>query len=78
MLCGTCVLATESLCRRCALALPILDRISTDFNSYGPRVIAKTSAHRRNGRLAAPLEPGLGVEPDFEILGKPVFEIGEI
>jgi L-alanine-DL-glutamate epimerase-like enolase superfamily enzyme len=33
---------------------------STDFNSYGPVTIAKTTAHRINGRLSAPVEPGLG------------------
>mmetsp|Transcript_20421 Transcript_20421/g.19742 ORF Transcript_20421/g.19742 Transcript_20421/m.19742 type:complete len:396 (+) Transcript_20421:166-1353(+) len=48
---------------------------STDFNSYGPVSIAKTSAHRSNGRLSAPMEPGLGVEPYYEILGNPVLDI---
>lgn len=47
--------------------------LSTDFNSYGPVSIAETSAHRRNGRLAAPVEPGLGVNPREEVLGKPVY-----
>lgn len=48
---------------------------STDFNSYGPAEIAKTTAHRRNGRLAAPTEPGLGVEPCYDVLGLPVIDI---
>lgn len=48
---------------------------STDFNSYGPVTIAQTTAQRHNGRMAAPVEPGLGVEPLPEVLGKPLFEI---
>ena len=35
--------------------------------------ISEASAQRRNGRLAAPVEPGLGVKPREEVLGKPVF-----
>ena len=30
---------------------------------------------RKNGRLAAAREPGLGVEPVFEVLGNPVIDI---
>ena len=48
---------------------------STDFNSYGPVTIATTTAHRNNGRLSAPTEPGLGVEPIMHALGKPVIDI---
>lgn len=48
---------------------------STDFNSYGPVQMAKTTAHRINGRMAAPTAPGLGVEPDMQVLGKPLFVI---
>lgn len=48
---------------------------STDFNSYGPVCIADTTAQRVNGRLAAPIEPGLGVAPRMDVLGNPVFEI---
>jgi cis-L-3-hydroxyproline dehydratase len=48
---------------------------STDFNSYGPKKIAETSAVRKNGRLAAPLEPGLGVEPIMSELGSPVIDV---
>jgi cis-L-3-hydroxyproline dehydratase len=46
---------------------------STDFNSYGPVVIAETTAQRRQGRMAAPLTPGLGVVPSMEVLGAAVF-----
>ncbi len=49
---------------------------STDFNSYGPKAIAKTTAVRQGGRMSAPSkEPGLGVIPVYEALGKPVFEL---
>ena len=48
---------------------------STDFNSYGPVSIAETTALRRGGYLAAPIEPGLGVRPRMEVLGNPVFDI---
>ena len=47
---------------------------STDFNSYGPVVIAETTARRNNGKLCAPKEPGLGVFPVRETLGKPIFK----
>ncbi len=48
---------------------------STDFNSYGPVVIADTTAQRKEGRMAAPVTPGLGVTPRYEVLGKPIFTI---
>lgn len=48
---------------------------STDFNSYGPKTIAKTSAHRIDGKLSAPLSPGLGVELIYEELGEPVIDV---
>mmetsp|Transcript_31500 Transcript_31500/g.32050 ORF Transcript_31500/g.32050 Transcript_31500/m.32050 type:complete len:80 (+) Transcript_31500:272-511(+) len=54
---------------------PKLLLCSTDFNSYGPVEMALTTAHRHNGRLAAPTSPGLGVVPRFDVLGSPVLEI---
>ena len=45
---------------------------STDFNSYVTVSIAEGAPERRNGRLAATDCPGLGVEPRWEVLGKPV------
>jgi cis-L-3-hydroxyproline dehydratase len=49
---------------------------STDFNSYGPVKIAETTARRvaGTGKMAAPLEPGLGVEPCWDVLGEPVYD----
>ncbi len=48
---------------------------STDFNSYGTVSIANGAPQRENGRLSASTEPGLGIEPIFEVLGDPVLEI---
>jgi L-alanine-DL-glutamate epimerase-like enolase superfamily enzyme len=49
---------------------------STDFNSYVTVSTAQGAPQRHNGRLAAPLAPGLGITPREEVLGTPVFSIG--
>ena len=46
---------------------------ATDFNSYGTVKIADGAPQRQDGRMTAPNVPGLGVTPDFDVLGKPVF-----
>ena len=49
---------------------------ATDFNSYVTRSIAHGAPQRKNGRLAAPRTPGLGIDPIEEILaGEPALEI---
>lgn len=48
---------------------------STDFNSYVTVSTAEGAPHRQNGRMAASLEPGLGVTPRLEVLGDPVVDI---
>ncbi|MEM7785559.1 MAG: enolase C-terminal domain-like protein, partial [Planctomycetota bacterium] len=48
---------------------------STDFNSYVTVNFANGAPQRNNGRLAASTNPGLGIEPDFHILGNRVLEI---
>lgn len=48
---------------------------STDFNSYGPVVMADDAPRREGGRLAAPTTPGLGCTPREDVLGKPVIDI---
>lgn len=48
---------------------------STDFNSYVTKSIATGAPQRAQGRLRAPDKPGLGIEPRFDVIGKPVFEI---
>jgi L-alanine-DL-glutamate epimerase-like enolase superfamily enzyme len=45
---------------------------STDFNSYVSKSIADGAPQRRQGRLAAPTEPGLGIRPKLDVLGSPV------
>ena len=49
---------------------------STDFNSYVTRSIAHGAPQRKNGRLAAPRTPGLGIDPIEEIIaGEPALVI---
>jgi L-alanine-DL-glutamate epimerase-like enolase superfamily enzyme len=48
---------------------------STDFNSYVTRSIADGAPHRKNGRLAAPLTPGLGITPKLAEFGTPAVDV---
>jgi cis-L-3-hydroxyproline dehydratase len=48
---------------------------STDFNSYVTRSIADGAPRRKNGRLAAPLSPGLGVVPKLAEFGTPAVDV---
>ncbi|MDH3583669.1 MAG: mandelate racemase/muconate lactonizing enzyme family protein [Phycisphaerae bacterium] len=48
---------------------------STDFNSYVTVSTADGAPQRDNGRLAASQEPGLGVRPRMDVLGKPVIDV---
>ena len=45
---------------------------ATDFNSYVSVSFAEGAPQRKHGRLAASREPGLGVRPMMERLGKPL------
>jgi len=47
----------------------------TDFNSYVTVSTAENAPQRRDGRLAASLAPGLGIEPRREVLGRPLCRI---
>ncbi|MDS1137256.1 cis-3-hydroxy-L-proline dehydratase [Nitratireductor indicus] len=49
---------------------------ATDFNSYGTKTIAANAPKLDNGGMKAPSGPGLGIEPDFDVLGKPVLSFG--
>jgi L-alanine-DL-glutamate epimerase-like enolase superfamily enzyme len=51
---------------------PALRFSATDFNSYVTVSIAAEPPRRRNGRLAAPTAPGMGVTPRLELLGSPM------
>ena len=44
---------------------------STDFNSYVTLCTAQGVPHRVEGRMAAPLTPGLGIIPRMDVLGEP-------
>jgi cis-L-3-hydroxyproline dehydratase len=48
---------------------------TTDFNSYVTVSTAEGAPQRKNGRMSASKEPGLGVRPRSEVLGKPVVEV---
>jgi L-alanine-DL-glutamate epimerase-like enolase superfamily enzyme len=48
---------------------------ATDFNSYVTLSIAAGAPQRVQGRMAAPSEPGLGISPRPEVLGKPVLVV---
>ena len=49
---------------------------ATDFNSYVTVSIAEGAPQRKEGRMSAPSAPGLGVEPRWDVLGKPVLTVG--
>jgi L-alanine-DL-glutamate epimerase-like enolase superfamily enzyme len=49
---------------------------ATDFNSYVTVSTAEGAPKRKNGRMSASTEPGLGVRPRMKVLGKAVLEIG--
>ena len=48
---------------------------STDFNSYVTVSNADGAPQRKDGRMAASREPGLGIEPKREVLGEALFEV---
>ena len=48
---------------------------TTDFNSYVMVSTAHGAPQRVNGRLSASREPGLGVQPKMDVLGKPLVDI---
>lgn len=48
---------------------------ATDFNSYGTRAIAEGAPQRRDGFMAAPTGPGLGIVPIAAELGAPVLAV---
>ena len=48
---------------------------STPFQEYGTRPVAQGGPALRDGYMVASEEPGLGVEPDWELLGTPVATI---
>lgn len=48
---------------------------TTDFNSYVTVSTADGAPQRVNGRMAASIEPGLGIRPKMDVLGQCILEI---
>ncbi len=48
---------------------------ATDFNSYVTVSTAAGAPQRRQGRMAASAQPGLGVRPRMRVLGRPVLDV---
>lgn len=48
---------------------------STDFNSYVTVSTADGAPQRDKGRMKASSQPGMGIQPKLDVLGKPIFEI---
>ncbi len=49
---------------------------ATDFNSYVTVSIAEGAPRRHEGTMRASTAPGLGVQPNMDVLGAPVLTIG--
>ena len=49
---------------------------STDFNSYVTVSTAQGAPERIDGRMSAPVAPGLGIEPRMDVLGKAAVVVG--
>ena len=64
--------ATAAIAHLAHSTPPELLLSATDFNSYVTVRTADGAPERCDGRLAAGTEPGLGVHPRAEVLGKPV------
>lgn len=47
----------------------------TDFNSYVTVSNAEGAPQRKNGRMSASAEPGLGIQPRYELLGDPIVDV---
>ncbi|MEM7263086.1 MAG: cis-3-hydroxy-L-proline dehydratase [Planctomycetota bacterium] len=48
---------------------------STDFNSYVTVSFADGAPQRKDGTLAAPTAPGLGISPKMDVLGEPLVDV---
>ena len=68
--------ATATIAHLAQSTPPELLFTSTDFNSYVTVKTADGAPERRNGRLSASRQPGLGVTPRMDVLGDPVVIVG--
>ncbi len=67
--------ATAAIAHLAHSTPPELLFTATDFNSYVTVSTADGAPQRRNGRMAAPDRPGLGIRMRAEVLGKPVVDV---
>jgi len=68
-------LATAAIAHLAHSTPPELLFTSTDFNSYVTLSTTTGAPQRKDGRLAAPLAPGLGVSPRPEFLRDPAVDV---
>jgi L-alanine-DL-glutamate epimerase-like enolase superfamily enzyme len=68
-------IATAAIAHLAHSTPPELLFSTTDFNSYVTVSTAKGAPQRVNGRMAASVAPGLGIEPRMNVLGQPVVEL---
>lgn len=68
-------IVTAAIAHLAASTPPEFQFSSTDFNSYGPRVIADGAPKRVNGRMSAGTAPGLGVVPRIGEFGPPAVDV---
>jgi L-alanine-DL-glutamate epimerase-like enolase superfamily enzyme len=65
-------IATAAIAHLAQSTPPELLFSTTDFNSYVTVSTATGAPERVNGRMAASTEPGLGIQPRMDVLGKAV------
>ncbi len=68
-------LATTAIAHLAGSTRPEFLFTSTDFNSYVDLSLADDAPRRRNGRLAVPTGPGLGIHVDEHRLGSPILSL---
>ncbi|MGE3309940.1 MAG: cis-3-hydroxy-L-proline dehydratase [Limisphaerales bacterium] len=69
-------IATAAIAHLAQSTPPELLFTTTDFNSYVTVSTATGAPRRKDGRMAASTEPGLGITPRMEVLGQPLVTIG--
>ena len=68
-------IASTALAHFAASTPPEYLQNTTDLMNYNTRSTGTGGAWTEGGKLYAPDTPGLGVTPDFESLGPPVYEV---
>ena len=66
-------ITTAAIIHLASIAIPKLQFTATDFNAYNSVRNGKIfGASKKDGRMTVPTGDGLGVVPDWDVLGKPV------